>query len=122
MVNFIGSEKMFTGAASGNVVIPNVTGLLEAVIISNDETTPNVARTVQITARLADGSNLVLGGPLAIGAGTGIYHPRKQALAIDLTTVIAGIYERYVLAGPVTIAVASANAGDKTRVRIVTEM
>ena len=117
---FLGFEELLTGA-SGSVVIPNVRGALEAIVISNDDTTPNAGRTVQITATMADGLTVDFGAPLAIGAGENIYHPRKQALAADLATALTGIYERYMLAGKVTITVAGASAGDKTRVRLYTE-
>lgn len=117
---FLGFEGVYVGAA-GTVTIPNVRGALEAIVISKDGTTNNAARTVQIVATMADGLTVTFGGPLAIGDGQNIYHPRKQALAADLTTGIAGVYDRYHLAGKVTFTVAAADSDDITRVRIITE-
>lgn len=117
---FLGFEGVYVGAA-GTVTIPNVRGALEAIVISKDGTTNNVALTVQVVVTMADGLTVTFGGPLAIGNGQNVYHPRKQALAADLTTGIAGVYERYHLSGTVTVTVAGGDAGDIIRVRIITE-
>ena len=104
---------------NNSATIPNAIGALDAIVISNDGTTPGAGRIVTITATLATG--LTVAFSITIGAGQDIYHPRKQAVAAALGTAVAGIYDRWHLAGKVTVAVTSGGAGDHTKVRLITE-
>lgn len=115
-INFKAFEALVSGNAS--VDIPNVYGALDAIVISKDQDTSNVAKAVTIVATLADGFTQQFGA-LTVGNTPVIVHPRKQAVAADLSTAVAGVYDRWHLAGKVTVTVASGDAGDVTRVRLI---
>lgn len=113
-------DLVVVGNVSDSPSKGSVNGALEAIVISRDGSAANVARAVTVKIDLAPGFQLTL-GPLTVGNTDVILHPRKQAVAADLTTAIAGIYERWQVNGKFTVTVASGDADDITRVRVVTE-
>jgi hypothetical protein len=115
---------MYEGVGDGNgtfTVRGPVSGLLEAISISDDADASNVAKTVQIVATLAEGLTFNFGAPTIVGNTPIQLRPRVLANnAADFTT-IANVYERYWINGKVSFVVASADAGDITRVRLIVE-
>lgn len=104
--------------ANATETIPLAEGTLEAIVISKDQDTSNVAKSVSIVCTLADGFTVTF-GPLVVGNTPNIFYPRKQAVAADLSTLVAGVYEPYYILGKVDVTVTSADAGDVTRVKLV---
>lgn len=103
---------------NGTAVIAAAQGTLESIVISKDGGTSNVARAVTVTATLAEGFTQAF-GPVTVGNGQVIYHPRQQAIAADLVTAIAGIYDQYYLDGKVSVLVAADDPTGITRVTLI---
>lgn len=110
-------EIAVVGNSSGT--INTIDGALAAIVISKDQDTSNVAKSVSIVCDMADGFTVTF-GPLVVGNTPTILHPRKQAVASDLSTAIAGVYEPYYLTGKAVITVTAGDSNDVTRVKLVT--
>ncbi len=113
------SDHRVVGNVTDNARGGAVNGALDAIVISR-EGAVNVGRTVTVKIDVAPGFAVTF-GPLAVGNADVILHPRKQAVAADLSTLVAGVYERWHISGKITVTTSGCDTADVTRVRVITE-
>lgn len=115
MADRMAAQATITGNVTDLELEPTLEGKIEAISVSNEGTTPNAGRTVTVKAEMDEILQTVWSQ--AIGAGTNVVHPHKQA--VDATNAaITGVYVPFNISGRVFVTVSGASAGDKTRVRV----